>query len=84
MARVPVPSGYTSWNQYIEAMADASSDQSIEARRLIKRDIKLGMIASAERFANGDITSPSYRAFNVYESPGTISPADGHPWLTLG
>ena len=84
MARLPVPSGYTSWNQYIEAMADASPDQSIEARRLIKRDIKLGMIASVERTAGGDTTSPSYRVNHIYESPGTKSPVLGHPWTTVG
>jgi hypothetical protein len=78
MARVPVPSGYTSWNQYIEAMADASPDQSIEARRLIKRNIKLGMIASVERFAGGDTTSPSYRVNHIYD-PLT----SGHPWSSV-
>lgn len=82
MARIAPPFGYDSWNVYIEAMADASIDQSTAARRLIKRDIKLGMIASQERFASGNTASPSYRPYHVYETPGTFSPAIGHPWLT--
>ena len=84
MARVPVPYEYgvDTWNEYIEQQANASPDQSIEARRLIKRNIKLGQIASVERYAGGDTTSPSWREYNDYETPGTVSPAVGHPWLT--
>ena len=76
MARVPVPNGYASWNEYIEAQADASIDQSIEARRLVKRNIKLGLIAQVDRQTAGN----AYRDYNVYSSPGTVSPATGHPW----
>jgi hypothetical protein len=82
MSRIAPPSGYVNWNQYIEAQANASVDQSIAARRLIKRNIKLGMIASQERYANGNSNSPSWRVYNDYEPPGTVSPAIGHPWLT--
>jgi len=82
MARIAPPLGYSSWNVYIEKMANDGPDQSIEARRLIKRDIKLGIIARQERFAEGDITSPSYRPYHIYEKPGTFSPTIGHPWLT--
>lgn len=81
MARIDPPVGYSSWNVYIEEQADLSPDQSIESRRLIKRDIKLGMIAEIERQANGNELSPSYRPYNVYISPGTSSPTLGHPWL---
>jgi len=77
----PVPLGYTSWNVYIEEQADESPDQSIEARRLIKRNIKLEQIAQEIRQAGGDTSSPSYRPYNIYETPGTFSPAEGHPWL---
>lgn len=76
MARVPVPNGYTSWNAYIEAQADASPDQSIEARRLIKRNIKLGLIAQVDRQTAGN----TYRIYNVYTSLGTVSPMIAHPW----
>jgi hypothetical protein len=82
MSRITPPSGYLNWNTYIEDQADASSDQSIAARRLIKRDIKLGMIASQERYAGGDSSSNSWRDYNDYESPGTVAPAVGRPWLT--
>jgi len=80
MARVAPPMGYDSWNVYIEDQANASPDQSLAARRLVKRDIKLDMIAEVERQAGGDTNSPSYRIYNVYTSPGTASPNEGHPW----
>lgn len=80
MARIDPPPGYTSWNVYIEDQADLSPDQSIEARRLVKRNIKLGMIASLERQASEVFTSPSFRQYNRYTSPGTKSPSTGHPW----
>ena len=72
MSRINPPVGYNNWNSYIEAMADASPDQSIDARRKIKRDIKLGMIAAVERFTN--------RTYHTYNSPGTASPTLHHPW----
>jgi hypothetical protein len=80
MARVSPPDGYSSWNVYIEAQADASLDQSRAARMLIKRDIKLGDIAETDRQAGGDTTKVSYREYNVYNSPGTVSPTIAHPW----
>lgn len=80
MARITPPVGYTSWNVYIQDQADASPDQSLSALRLLKRDIKLDMIAEVERQAGGDTNSPSYRKYNVYTSPGTVSPDEGHPW----
>lgn len=78
MARVAPPLGYTSWNVYIEDQVAGIVD--IDERRLVKRDIKLGMVAQVERQAGGDVTSPSYRANNVYSTPGTKSPVIGHPW----
>lgn len=80
MARVQPPPN-TTWNNYIESQANASADQSIEARRLIKKNIKLGMIASIERQAGGNTASPSYRPYNKYVPPGTVSPAIGRPFL---
>jgi hypothetical protein len=80
MARVAPPSGYSSWNTYINAQADASPDQSRDARTKIKRDIKLTQIAQVERQAAGNTNSPSYRALNKYNAPGTTSPIIGHPW----
>lgn len=80
MARINPPPGYSSWNVYIEEQANLSPDQSIEARRLIKRDIKLGMIAAIDRQAGGDLSTIRYRPYCYYISPGTFSPAIGHPW----
>ena len=81
MSRISHPIGYLSWNDYINAQADASPDQSIEARRLIKRDIKLGIIAAVERDPDVNPNSVSWRTYSQYSSPGTVSPVEGHPWL---
>lgn len=37
-------------------------------------------LAQTKRKAGGDTTKPYYRVLNVYTSPGTVSPTDGHPW----
>ena len=71
MSRVPPPSGYTTWNAYIEAQADASPDQSIAARRAIKKSIKESMIAAPQRHQDG---RP-----DTYNS-GAVSPTIGRPW----
>jgi hypothetical protein len=80
MARVPYPNGYNSWNVYIEDQANASGDQSRAARMLVKRNIKLGSIASVDRAAGSDTTKVQYRSHNVYNTPGTVSPTSSHPW----
>ena len=82
MARVTPPSGYATWNAYIEHSVNGITD--INQRRMIKRDIKLGMIAHVERYANGVTTSNSYRSHNVYNTPGTVSPTLSHPWALGG
>ena len=41
-----------------------------------RRDLKLG-IAETER---QDVGTNGYRPYNIYTSPGTVSPAVGHPW----
>ena len=57
-----------------------------------RRDLKLAL-ASAKRQGKTvatdgtitgslDSTKPYYRPYNVYTSPGTVSPAEGHPWTT--
>lgn len=80
MSRIAPPAGYSNWNTYINAQADASSDQGRAARAKIKRDIKLSRIAQPERAAGGNTDSPSYREYNQYTSPGTVSPVIAHPW----
>lgn len=42
-----------------------------------RKDLKLAL-ASAKRQQVG---TNGYRQYNVYESPGTASPEEGHPWL---
>ena len=78
MSRVTPPTPYTSWNVYIKDKTDSIVDP-VE-RKLAKRNIKLDLIASVERYANDDVTSPSYREYNIYEHPGTVSPAPHRPW----
>lgn len=71
----PIPPGYTSWNEYIDYQGSISLNPA-----LTKRDIKLGMVAQVARQAAGQ---QSYRPYNVYTSPGTVSPAEGHPWTLV-
>ena len=40
-----------------------------------RRDDKLAL-AQTKRQTPGQ----GYRPYNVYTSPGTVSPAEGHPW----
>ena len=49
------------------------------ATKAKRRDDKLAL-AEAKRQAIG---TQGYRPYNVYVSPGTVSPANGHPWVTL-
>ena len=70
MSRVPPPSGYPTWNAYIEAQADASPDQSMSARRAIKKSIKETMIATPQR--TQDNRPDTYT--------GAVSPTIGRPW----
>lgn len=70
MARIPVPPGYDSWNDYIERVAGNNKAQ--------RRNIKLGDIAQVER----QLPAPSYRQYNIYVAPGTVAPAVGRPWIT--
>jgi hypothetical protein len=80
MSRIAPPAGYSSWNTYMNAQADASPNQSRAARAKIKRDIKLSKIAQVERQAGGNVDSASYRTLNKYNAPGTAAPIIGHPW----
>lgn len=68
MARVPVPPGYDSWNDYIKTVA--GNDKAA------RRNIKLGQEAQIERH----YPAPSYREYNIYVAPGTVAPAVGRPW----
>lgn len=78
MARVTPPVPYVNWNAYIKDHTDYITDPV--ARKLAKRNIKLELIASTDRYAGGDTTSPSYRLYHIYETPGTFSPAPHRPW----
>jgi len=80
MARVAPPDGYSNWNTYIAEQVANSEDQSIAVTRLIKRDIKLGSIASIDRAAGSDSTKIYYRSKHTYDTPGTVSPVISHPW----
>jgi hypothetical protein len=49
------------------------------ATKLKRRDDKLAL-AQTKRQATG---TAGYRPYNVYTSPGTVSPAEGHPWTKV-
>lgn len=80
MSRITPPLGYFNWTTYIEDQVAGITDPV--ARRQAKKDIKLDIIASVERYANGDTTSPSYRVGHIYETPGTVAPTQNRPWVT--
>ena len=46
------------------------------ATKAKRRDDKLAL-AQTKRQATG---TQGYRPYNVYTSPGTVSPTEGHPW----
>lgn len=79
MSRITPPSPYVSWNVYIKDQTDDIVDPV--ARKQAKRDIKLSMIASVERHANNDPEDHRYREYNMYISPGTVSPTVGRPFV---
>jgi len=82
MARV-TPLTSATWNVYIKAQVDALPDQSMTARRLFKRNLKLEKIAQVERLARGSNTATNFRSNNIYVPPGTRSPAPHSPWSNL-
>lgn len=80
MALPPVPSGYNSWNQYIEeqgAVVAAAQDLTFQEG---KASVKLGLVAEPERRAFG---TPSYRIYNTFVTwaDRTVAPTEGRPWL---
>lgn len=66
----------------------AANGISTHSPKSERRDLKLNL-AAIKRKGKGletdpvDTTKPYYRQYNVYTSPGTFAPEDGHPW-TLG
>ena len=44
-----------------------------------RRDLKLAL-AETKRQAAG---TQGFRPYNIYTPPGTVSPAEGHPWTKL-
>jgi hypothetical protein len=55
----------------------AANEISTHFPKSERRDLKLA-IAAAKRQLAGTI---GYRQYNVYESPGTVAPEEGRPWL---
>jgi hypothetical protein len=80
MALPPVPSGYLSWNQYIEEQgAIIAAAQGLTFQEG-KASVKLLDVAMPERQAVG---TPSYREYNVFTTwaDRTVAPTEGRPWL---
>ena len=42
-----------------------------------RKDLKLALASAKRQQADTN----GYRQYNVYESPGTVSPEEGRPWL---
>lgn len=57
---------------------EVSGDGSNTAATKLKRRNDKLALAQAKRQAVG---TPGYRQYNVYETPGTVAPAEGRPWL---
>lgn len=55
----------------------AQNEISTSIPKSSRKDLKLAL-ASAKRQQVG---TNGYRQYNVYESPGTVSPEEGRPWL---
>jgi hypothetical protein len=54
----------------------AANGVSTHSPKSERRDLKLA-IAQTKRQAAG---TNGYRPYNIYTSPGTVSPVKGHPW----
>lgn len=79
MSLPPVPSGYDSWNQYIEEQgAIVAAAQGLTFQEG-KASVKLLDVAEPVRQAVG---TPSYRIYNVFTTwaDRTVSPTQGRPW----
>jgi hypothetical protein len=63
MALPPTPSGYTNWNDYIEANAPAIASAQGLTIQQARASIKLLNVAEPVRTAAG---TPSFRVFNVF------------------
>lgn len=44
-----------------------------------RRDLKLSLAAAKRQ----QVGTNGFRQYNIYESPGTVSPEEGRPWLLV-
>lgn len=54
----------------------ATNGISTHSPKSERRDLKLALAQTKRQATNTN----GYRPYNVYTSPGTVSPAEGHPW----
>jgi hypothetical protein len=75
----PVPTGYDSWNQYIEDNAPALAAAQSLSLQEAKASIKLLDVSTPGRTDTG---SPDYMIYNVFTTwaARTVSPEIGRPW----
>jgi hypothetical protein len=79
MSLPPVPSGYASWNAYIEEQgAIVAAAQGLTFQEG-KATVKLLEVATPGRI---DPDSPDYMIYNVFTTwpARTVSPTTGRPW----
>lgn len=79
MALPPTPSGYDSWNNYIEINAPALMVSQGLTFQEAKASIKLLEVAMPVR---QDFGTPSYRIYNEFTTwaDRTVAPTLGRPW----
>lgn len=79
MALPPVPSGYDSWNDYIETEAPALALAQGITLQEAKASIKLLEVSEPIRSAVGE---PYYRQYNVFTTwaDRALLPDLGRPW----
>jgi len=80
MALPPVPSGYDSWNAYIEEQgAIIAAAQGLTFQEG-KASAKLLYVAMPVR---QDVGTPSYNQYNIFTTWAnrTVAPTIGRPWL---
>ena len=79
MSLPPVPSGYASWNAYIEDNAPALAAAQSLSLQEAKASIKLLDVATPGRT---DPDSTDYMIYNVFTTwaDRTVSPIIGRPW----
>lgn len=79
MSSPPVPTGYDSWNQYVEEQGSIVAASQGLTFQEGKASVKLLDVATPGRT---DPDSPDYMVYNIFTTwaARTVSPIVGRPW----